>query len=68
LPGAVQTLATALPFRWMISFPVELALGRVTPRAAALGMAAQLAWIALGGVLLTALWPRALRRFSSVGN
>ena len=68
LPGAVQTLAAALPFRWMVGFPVELALGRVTPREAALGMAAQLGWIAVSAAVLAALWPRALRRFSSVGG
>ena len=32
LPGPVQALAAVLPFRWMVAFPVELLLGRVSPR------------------------------------
>jgi ABC-2 type transport system permease protein len=68
LPTALQTLAAALPFRWMVAFPVELALGRLTPREAAVGLAAQAGWIAGSWLLLAAIWPRALRRFSSVGG
>jgi ABC-2 type transport system permease protein len=68
LPSAVQTLAGALPFRWMISFPVELALGRLSPAETAVGLAAQAGWIGASCLALVALWPRALRRFSAVGN
>src|SRR5512135_666981 len=34
-PRAIQILADVLPFRWMIGFPVELVLGRLTPLQAA---------------------------------
>ena len=27
---AVQTLASIMPFRWMVAFPVELLLGKLT--------------------------------------
>jgi ABC-2 type transport system permease protein len=68
LPGWLQGLAAALPFRWMVAFPVELALGRLSPAEVATGFAAQAAWIALASLALVALWPRALRRFSAVGS
>jgi ABC-2 type transport system permease protein len=68
LPGPLQLVGAALPFYWMVEFPVDLALGRVTPQAAAAGMAAQAAWIALGGVTLALLWPVAVRRFAAVGG
>jgi ABC-2 type transport system permease protein len=68
LPGWLQSLAALLPFRYMVAFPVELALGRQTLEQAWQGFAAQLAWLAFGSVLLAALWPRAVRRFSAVGN
>jgi ABC-2 type transport system permease protein len=68
LPVWLQWTADALPFRWMVAFPVELALGRVTPAQAATGMALQTAWIGASALALAALWPRALRRFSAVGN
>ncbi len=68
LPSSLQWAADALPFRWMISFPVELALGRLSAREAATGFAAQAAWLGLAALALTALWPRAVRRFSAVGT
>lgn len=68
LPSGLQWTADALPFRWMISFPVELALGRLSPAQAATGFAAQTVWIGAAALLLAALWPRALRRFSAVGT
>jgi ABC-2 type transport system permease protein len=68
LPSSLQWAADALPFRWMIAFPVELALGRLTAAQAATGLAAQAAWLGLAALGLTALWPRALRRFSAVGT
>ncbi len=68
LPKALQWAADALPFRWMIAFPVELALGRLSPAQVATGFAAQALWLGLAAVGLAALWPRALRRFSAVGT
>ena len=68
LPVGVQVLAAALTFRWMVSFPVELALGRLTPAEAAIGLSAQLGWIAASSLALVLFWPRALRRFSAVGS
>ena len=68
LPAWLHGLADALPFRFMVSFPVELALGKVSRADALLGLALQLVWTAAGAALLALVWPRALRRFSSVGG
>lgn len=68
LPQVLQTAGDMLPFRWMVAFPVELLIGRVTPHQALWGLVAQLGWIAGGGVVLRLLWPRAVRRFASVGG
>jgi len=68
LPSSLQQAASALPFRWMIAFPVELALGRLSPAQAATGFAAQAIWLGLASFGLAILWPRALRRFSAVGG
>lgn len=66
-PQFVQRIAYLLPFRWMIYFPLELALGRLTPQQALLGLAAQGVWIALIVLLLNAIWRVGVRRFSAVG-
>ena len=68
LPVGLQDFAAALPFRWMVAFPVELAIGRLTPAQAAVGLSAQLGWIAASSLALAVFWPRALRRFSAVGS
>lgn len=67
LPGPVQTAATLLPFRWMVAFPVELALGRLNGGQALLGLAVQAAWVVTSLMLLRILWRTGLRRYSAVG-
>jgi ABC-2 type transport system permease protein len=67
LPGWVQVLASVLPFRWMISFPVELFLGNVSPQEALLAFGAQIIWLTLMIALLRFAWRAAVRRYSAVG-
>jgi ABC-2 type transport system permease protein len=67
LPYPVQIVAAVLPFRWMISFPVELVLGRLSPMEAATGLAAQLAWLGVALVLLRFVWQAGVRSYSAVG-
>jgi ABC-2 type transport system permease protein len=68
LPQPVQVAADILPFRWMIGFPVELLLGRLTPVEALTGLGAQLAWLLLGYVLLRFVWRAGVRNYSAVGS
>ena len=67
MPPLVRAVATALPFRWLVSFPVELALGRLSPAQALQGLAAQTVWLALSLALLAVAWRRGVRRYSAVG-
>jgi ABC-2 type transport system permease protein len=66
-PAPVQIAAQILPFRWMIGFPVELILGRVSPAQAALGIFTQLVWIAIAFGLLRIVWRAGVRVYSAVG-
>jgi ABC-2 type transport system permease protein len=66
-PQVVQTIAFLLPFRWMISFPVETALGRLGPADVAVGYMAQLAWIGIALLVLRTAWRGGIRRYSAVG-
>jgi len=68
LPAPIEALGRWLPFRWMVAFPVELAIGRVEPRELAIGIAFQLGWLALVGLALRLGWHAAVRRFSAVGT
>jgi ABC-2 type transport system permease protein len=66
-PLPVRVAAAILPFRWMVSFPVELLLGRLTPVEALTGMLAQIAWLAIAFVLLRIVWRAGVKIYSAVG-
>jgi ABC-2 type transport system permease protein len=67
MPGWIQAIASVLPFRWMIAFPIELVLGRLTPAETLTGFAAQAVWIALGVGLVRIVWRAGVRQYSAVG-
>jgi ABC-2 type transport system permease protein len=67
-PTPVRIIASALPFRWMVSFPVELLLGRLTVTATLQGFAIQAAWILAVLGLFTIMWRRGVARYSAVGT
>jgi ABC-2 type transport system permease protein len=67
VPGLAD-VARWLPFRAVGGVAVELALGLLDGRAAAIALGLQLAWIAAFAALLTWLWPRAMRRYEAHGQ
>lgn len=68
LPGWIQTTAAILPFRWMIAFPLELLLGRLTPIQTMEGFAIQGAWIGLGWISMRIVWRAGVRAYAAVGG
>jgi ABC-2 type transport system permease protein len=66
-PRPIQILANILPFRWMIGFPVELILGRLTPLQAVTGLAAQAFWLVISLALVRIVWRAGIRVYSAVG-
>lgn len=66
-PEPVPTLATVLPFRWMVAFPTELLLGRLSWHETLIGLAVQAGWLLAGVLLLRTIWQRGVRRYSAVG-
>ena len=68
LPDWLQTAASISPFRWMISFPVELLLGRVMGTAVLTGLVAQLIWVMLGYLGVKYIWRAGVRRYSAFGS
>jgi ABC-2 type transport system permease protein len=66
-PSPIRMAATILPFRWMIGYPVELLLGRLTPTEALTGLAVQAVWLALSLVLMRVVWRAGIRVYSAVG-
>jgi ABC-2 type transport system permease protein len=66
-PHWIQVAASILPFRWMIGFPVELLLGRLTPLQALEGLGAQVAWVLLSLAIIRLVWRAGVRVYSAVG-
>jgi len=66
-PRPIQMAADILPFRWMIGFPVELILGRLTPIQALTGLGAQVIWLAISLGLVRIVWRAGIRIYSAVG-
>ncbi len=68
LPGALQSLAVILPFRYMVGFPVEVLTGQVSGAGLLTGFALQAAWLLVALALYASLWRAGLRRYSAVGG
>lgn len=68
MPGWVQTLAYAAPFRWTIAFPVEVGLGRHSGEEIFIGFGAQIGWIVAVASILAIVWKRAASKYSAVGG
>lgn len=67
LPPVVQSVAALLPFRWFVSFPAELILGRLSMEQALQGLLMQAIWaVAIYGVF-TFLWRQGVKQYSAVG-
>jgi ABC-2 type transport system permease protein len=66
-PPLIQTLAAILPFRWVVSFPVETLLGRLSAAEVVLGFAAQGVWILVALAALRLGWRIGVSRYSAVG-
>jgi len=66
-PPSLQAVADMLPFRWMIAFPVELLLGRLSPIETLMGLGAQSVWLVISLVLVRIVWRAGVRNYSAVG-
>ena len=66
-PPVVQLIASVLPFRWMVAFPVETLLGRLSAGEILVGLGAQVLWIALALGLLRVGWRAGVKRYAAVG-
>lgn len=67
-PPAVQRVALVLPFRFLLSFPVELLLGRLTRGHALALLSAQYGYAALALLATRLTWRAGLRRYAAYGG
>jgi ABC-2 type transport system permease protein len=67
-PKTVQQIALVLPFRFLLSFPVELMLGKHSRLDALALLGAQWAYVALALFATNLVWRAGLRRYSAYGG
>ena len=66
-PAAIVGPLTYLPFRYTLSFPIEIILGRLPLDQIVLGFGVELSWIAILLIAFQLMWRRGLRSSSAVG-
>lgn len=67
-PGPLRALSTVLPYRYMLSFPVEVATGSLSAGGTALGFALQIGWLVAGWCMFNLVWAHGVRHYSAVGG
>lgn len=68
LPPPLRVAAEVLPFRSVLGFPLELALGRLDVAATARGFAVTAVWLAVFVALQRLLWRRGIAHYQAVGG
>jgi ABC-2 type transport system permease protein len=66
LPDWMQVIANLLPFRWILAFPTELLLGRLSPEAILQGFLAQGFWLAFLLLCISLMWRVGVKRYTGV--
>ncbi len=68
LPHALKETSSYLPYRYMLGFPVEVLLGKLTPSEIYVGSLIQVAWILVVVALHSVVWRTGLRHYTAVGG
>ena len=68
MPHWAQQLSWAFPFRWTFGFPISALTGPISNHDLLVGIGMQAVWIAVGTILMSLVWRRAVARFTSVGG
>ena len=68
LPDFMRQVAFILPFRWIISFPIEVLLGWIPQQEVMIGLGIQFGWVVALILLAMGIWQMSVRRYSAVGG
>lgn len=68
LPSLLQTIIMALPFPYLIYFPIQVYLGNITGYALFGGLVLASAWAGILWLILKYVWQRGLMAYESIGR
>lgn len=67
-PQWLRSVAEALPFAYMIYFPLISLLGQVSPSAMVRVLAGEIIWLLLFFILYSAMWRSGIKKFTGIGQ
>jgi ABC-2 type transport system permease protein len=67
LPAQIAHIFTALPFQYMVFFPIQVAQGKIAPADIRNGIILQLLWIVVFTVIGGIIWRRGMKQYSAAG-
>lgn len=67
-PETFRTVVDFLPFKYLVYFPVTVFLGQIDSTQYWQGLLINIFWIGILGAAVWWLWPRALKKYESVGG
>jgi ABC-2 type transport system permease protein len=68
LPAGLRSAAIALPFRYMVGFPVEVLTGQLDTAGLWTGFALQIVWLVIALIVSALVWRVGVKRYSAVGG
>lgn len=66
-PPLMQSISTLLPFRYTLSFPIEILQNKLTAQGLAIGIGFEIFWLSAFILLYKFLWKYGVKRYSAVG-
>ncbi len=67
MPRVIQQISDFLPFRYVLSFPIELFLGKLSSFDILKGITIQILWLSIAIVVYKLSWSRGLKKYSASG-
>lgn len=67
MPGLIQQIAHYLPFQFLIYFPIQLSLGRLSTAEILTGFLSGAIWLGIALLIFAWVWREGVKHFSAVG-
>jgi len=67
-PENIRKIAEMLPYRYMLSFPIEIFTGRLPTSEILNGLLIAAAWISIFAIIMRIIWVKGLKTYSAYGG
>lgn len=67
MPSSLQTLSIFLPFHYLISLPIEIIMGKISPASSFYSLLAGALWLFLLAFLQSSIYSKGIKKYTAVG-